>query len=123
MREKWKSTTAGILCILAGIVFILWGFDTACALTHWSEYLELILPPIIVAIFPIIGGYFAIRRRIWGLTLAGAISPIIFTFLGVFAHGSYEIWGSDFIGLLIVVELLLGILAIIFVSMSKREFS
>jgi len=50
------------------------------------------------AFIDIVGGIYALRRRIWGLALAGSICAL----LGPWA--------------------LLGILAIIFVSLGKGEF-
>ena len=47
----------------------------------------------------IVGGIFALRRRVWGLALAGAICAF-----------------------LVPAGFILGILAIIFVAMGKREF-
>ena len=55
-------------------------------------------PVIVLGIVAILGGIYALRRRIWGLALAGSICALI---------------GPWFI---------LGILAIVFVSLGKREF-
>ena len=52
---------------------------------------------IIEAVFPIVGGVFALQRKKWGWALAGSIISI----LGVFQ---------------------LGVLSTIFVSMAKKEF-
>lgn len=119
MERTQKPTIAGIVLIVIGVVFILWGIDNAFTM---SDELEMILPPMIVAILPIVGGYFALRRKIWGLALAGAISSLIFTFMGLFAHGVLERWGK-FTGGLVAVEFVLGILAIVLVALSKKEFS
>ena len=60
------------------------------------------IPGIILGIVAIVGGIYALKRRLWGLALAGAICALLFTipFLG---------W-------------ILAILAIIFVSLARREF-
>jgi hypothetical protein len=60
------------------------------------------IPGIILGTIAIVGGVYALRRRLWGLALAGAICALLFTlpFLG---------W-------------ILAILAIIFVSLGKSEF-
>jgi len=55
-------------------------------------------PLIVLGIITIIGGIYALLRKIWGLALAGSICALV---------------GPWFV---------LGILAIIFVSLSKREF-
>jgi len=52
---------------------------------------------LIIATLAIVGGVYALRRRMWGLALAGSICALV--------------------GFVIP-----GILAIIFVSLSKREF-
>jgi len=54
---------------------------------------------LIVGIVAIVGGIFAIRRRLWGLALAGAICALFPPHIAV-----------------------LGILAIIFVSLARGEF-
>jgi uncharacterized membrane protein len=55
-------------------------------------------PLIVLGIVAIVGGIYALRRRLWGLALAGSICAL----LGPWA--------------------LLGILAIVFVSLGKGEF-
>ena len=115
MERTWKPTTAGILSIIAGalsltgaggIGVILMGYE---AISMWPETwrlgpFEVALgaaigaPLIILGIIPIIGGIFSLKRRLWGLALAGAICalfPLTFIF---------------------------GILAIIFLVMGKNEF-
>jgi len=117
MEKTWKPTAAGILTIIAGFLGLLIGLALAVGLgimgsLAWvipgfpgvASFLALLpVPGIILSIVAIIGGIYAIRRRVWGLALAGAICALLFTvpFLG---------W-------------ILAILAIIFVSLGKREFS
>ena len=55
------------------------------------------IPFIVINVVAIIGGIYATQRRLWGLALAGAICTLI-------------------------PSQLLGILAIIFIAMSKKEF-
>jgi hypothetical protein len=61
---------------------------------------------IILGLIAIVGGIFGIRRRVWGLALAGAICAL-------FPSHPYGrlIWSPA-----------LGILAIVFVALSKGEF-
>ena len=120
-ERTWKPTTAGILSIVAGaggliggIVVVALGSILGGILGSVPEFLggeeidiTLIIfglfraigaPIIVIGAIAIAGGVFALRRRIWGLALAGAI-------LALFC------------------EPLLGILAIIFVAMGKEEFA
>ena len=117
----WKATTAGVLNIVAGclsglgalgIIIVIILFDT---LSPWImetmppadvPFVMPILMPILVfvlvfytvaAVFPIIGGIYALQRRHWGWALAGSIITIFRMFI-------------------------LGVLATIFVAMAKDEF-
>ena len=105
MEKTWKVTTAGILTIISGAVGI--GVGAWVALTGGviSEFVDLggmlagIGGGVIgIGIIALIGGIFALRRQIWGLALAGSI-------------------------LAIICMPPLGVLAIIFLSMGKREFA
>jgi hypothetical protein len=108
MKEKtWMPTTAGILSIIAGAISVIFcivvvvlgstigaffGFEVVW---EWSTFA---IPLIILGIIAIVGGIYALRRKIWGLALVGAICAL-FGPAGI-----------------------LGILAIIFVSLGKGEF-
>jgi len=107
MERTWKPTTAGILSIISGaigvtlciVVVVLgstigafFGFEVVWG---WSTFA---IPLIISGIIAIVGGIYALRRKIWGLALVGSICALI-------GPGS-----------------LLGLLAIIFVSLGKGEF-
>jgi len=121
MERTWKPTTAGILSIIAGAV----GIGGGILIALFGGILGLVsalvgsLGEILVSGFlgglggiigmigaaaiglgtvAIIGGIFALRRRVWGLALTGAI----------LATSSMPV---------------LGVLAIIFVSMGRREFT
>ena len=107
MERTWKPTTAGILTIVAGVLNLIVGIVVATLgttllgpLTGFWGFGAIGAPLIALGIVSIIGGIYATRRRIWGLALAGAICalfppPII----------------------------VLGILSIIFIAMSKKEFA
>ena len=107
MERTWKPTTAGILCIIAGAIGVIhcivvvvfgsiigafFGFEVVWG---WSTFA---IPLIISGIIAIIGGVYALRRKVWGLALAGSICALL-------GPGA-----------------ILGILAIIFVSLGKGEF-
>lgn len=122
MEKTWKPTTAGILSIIAGTMGIGGGIFMIVAgrlIGRLSQMLagvvdipsiiieatgvapNLIAPlgaiPLTFGIIAIIGGIYAIKRRRWGLALTGSILALV---------------GSG----------VLGVLAIIFVSLGKREF-
>jgi hypothetical protein len=104
-KQTWMPVTAGILAIVAGAgnlltapLVIFWGIAWT-----WFEGMGGVggiigLPWIILGIVAIIGGAFAIRRRAWGMALAGSICALM--------------WPMS----------LLGILSIVFVAISKKEF-
>jgi len=112
MERTWKPTTAGILSIIAGCIGLLIGLGLAVGLGIAGTLIDMIpgfigggllvliaVPGIILGVVAIVGGIYALKRRLWGLALAGSICALI---------------GPWF---------LLGILAIIFVSLGKREFN
>ena len=104
MEKTWKPTAAGIIAIVAGALGVILGIAVAVfgsigggfAGMGWLGAIG--APVIVLGIVAILGGIYALRRRIWGLALAGSICALI---------------GPWFI---------LGILAIVFVSLGKREF-
>ncbi|MAF85922.1 MAG: hypothetical protein CL875_05545 [Dehalococcoidales bacterium] len=115
METTWKPTTAGILSIVAGALSLIKGIIVtslgAACIGPWTGYMgktgmtegcfgAIGIPLIVIGIVSVIGGIYAIRRRLWGLALAGAICalfppPVI----------------------------VLGILSIIFLAISKKEFA
>ena len=106
MERTWKPTTAGILTIVAGVLNLIVGIIVA-AVAEWAGAFAgfwglgaIGAPLIILGIVSIIGGSFALKRRVWGLALAGAICAIFPPPIAV-----------------------LGVLSIIFLAISKTEFS
>ena len=139
MERTWKPTAAGVLSIISGCIEIWWGVMMAflggminMLGPEWSEWGEMwgngawggywggevmpMLPDImgiistaaliigivliVFGIIALVGGVHAIRRKRWGLALAGAILSFPFMPLGG----------------------ILGLLAIIFVSLGRGEF-
>ena len=116
MERTWKPTTAGILSIVAGAITLILGILALVGRgmmfsypmgsgADWVEIFEAAqivgvvgTVLIILGIITIVGGVFALKRRLWGLALAGAIIALFPT-------------------------IILGILAVIFVAMGKGEFS
>lgn len=110
MGKTWKPTTAGVLCILAGAADVILGILILVAggivrqvleLTGmgWLVGLVMVIGPvwIVLGIVAIVGGIYALRRRVWGLALTGSICALS---------------GCS----------LFGILAIIFVALARPEF-
>jgi len=100
-EEKRMRKAGGILTIVGGIIMVAGG--TLVTGVPWA-----LIPPatapagvvggfIALGVFTLIGGIYALRGRMWGLALAGAICA---TFPAAPA----------------------GVLAIIFISLAKREF-
>jgi hypothetical protein len=104
MEKTWKPTVGGILAIIAGALQMIFGTLGATGVSFVGGiigmgWLSVIFAPLIVfGIIAIVGGIYALLRKIWGLALAGSICALV---------------GPWFI---------LGVLAIIFVSLGKREF-
>jgi hypothetical protein len=105
MERTWKGTTAGILTIIGGICGIAVGAILATVGTAFLlgvpglELMAGIGAGIIgIGVVALIAGIFTLRRKSWGFALAGAI-----------------------LALFPIIPL--GVLAIIFVSMGKNEFS
>ncbi len=121
MERTWKPTTAGILTIIAGglgigagawmtLAAIPLGLGSAMAgaikdlgiisglLAGLAGVIGIIGAGLIgVGAVAVVGGIYALRRKTWGFALAGTI-------------------------LATICSTPLGVLAIIFVSMGKREF-
>ena len=112
-EKTWKPTAAGIMSIICGVGQVIGGIVFAVGnsllarftgipfiggvIERFSAYYTLIGATLIVlGVIAIVGGIYALRRRIWGLALAGSICA-----LPLF---------------------ILGIPAIIFVIRGKREF-
>jgi hypothetical protein len=98
--KTWKPTAAGIMSIISG-AFMAW--------YHWGPNtpVETIPLGIGLGLIAIAGGIFAIRRKVWGLALAGAICAIV----------PPHPWGE------LTWTPVLGILAALLVVGSKNEFS
>lgn len=105
--HTWKPTVAGILDIISGVfglviggIFMLVPYEPVSYYPYYDYYEEDIAVGAIlfmVGIVALIGGMFALRRKVWGLALAGSI-------FALFCGG------------------ILGLLAIIWTAMAKTEF-
>lgn len=100
--NTWMPVTAGILTIIAGVVDFLVGLIRG-AIGHAGFFSIWVLgargvPLIVLGIIAVIGGVFALQRKAWLMALIGAICALM--------------WPLS----------LFGILAIIFVALSQKEF-
>lgn len=105
MKLTWKPVMAGILDIVGGAIGMVGGlyvvvlsslFRTMRELINIDPHVVLTIERVIssiiavpfvvvfIGIAAIIGGVYALQRRIWGLALAGSIcSCIVFPFFGL----------------------------------------
>jgi RNA polymerase subunit RPABC4/transcription elongation factor Spt4 len=94
----WQPLTAGILDLVAGVPALIIGILIAAGLGVLGRFLgglsgiaglgiltgAISVPLIIFAIVAIVGGVFALRKRVWGLALAGSIFALFCVwFLGI----------------------------------------
>ena len=102
MEKTNKPTVAGILAIISGVLGLIWaislfiGFGVVSgALDIPTGYipefvpglvLGLAIPSAIIAVLAIVGGVYALQRKMWGWALAGSILAILaFLPLGIAA--------------------------------------
>jgi hypothetical protein len=114
MEKTWMPTTAGILNIICGVADIIGGLilligGAASGLIHQfanadisPAVLMLILVLLgifclILGVLALVGGIYALRRKVWGMALAGSIISF------------FIIWP-------------LGIASIVFTALSRKEF-
>jgi len=124
VSKAWKPTVAGLLNVISGIFFVIGGITILSLLSQpraavpWASYasysmglegepsssfvtifiITLGTAALILGMVSTLGGICSIKRRLWGIALAGSISTFIYL-------------------------LVFGIPAIIFTVMSKEEFS
>ncbi|OGN95187.1 MAG: hypothetical protein A2Z75_02255 [Chloroflexi bacterium RBG_13_50_10] len=107
-NKTWMPMVAGILDIIAGsfgLICSLLFISIGCVIRFvpnippylFPIFTALALPFAIAGILAIVGGIYALQRKIWGLALAGSIAAFIPSWI-------------------------LGIAAIVFTALSKNEF-
>jgi len=114
--KTWKPTAAGVLMLVAAALHIISGAATILIaggiaggldlgdLPRYTPYISLPIiatigiPLVLLGIVCLVGGISALQRRRWGLALAGGICALM------------------------PLQTLLGVLAIVFVALSKDEF-
>lgn len=118
MKKTWKPQVAGILSIVGGVIGLFGSLGIMIAIAaidgsqHWindfNGYWDVgnVIPilwaigiPIFVcSVLSIVGGIFAIQRKVFGLALTGAITAFI------------PVW-------------IFGLLSVIFLALSHDEFN
>jgi hypothetical protein len=109
-NKTWMPMTAGILDIICGCwaLLIAFAFIFVGSVARFIPDVPAYLFPIftafsvpfgVIGILAIVGGIFALRRKVWGLALAGSIASLFSLHL-----------------------FFLGIAAIVFTALSKKEF-
>ena len=103
MVKNWKSITSGIMSIIAGLIGIGGGAIVSMMGEFMSEsggifgFEPFGVPSIILGVVAVLGGIFALRRRVWYLAIIGSI----------FAMPCMPV---------------LGTLSVIFISLADQEF-
>ena len=99
MERTWRPTTVGILNIISGVFFLIGGITVLSLLgqpimaTPWASYAMysmglsgtpnasfvttfiVILATVLIVpgVVSMLGGFYSIKRSVWGLALAGSI--------------------------------------------------
>ena len=98
------TLVAGIVGLVNGLMFMITGSGIETALNFPVTIPALDgLPTLILGIVAVAGGAVAIRRRVFGFAIAGAVLSVVATFN---------------MGIVII----LGILGIVFIALGKRDF-
>jgi hypothetical protein len=124
MEKTWKPTVAGILCIIAGAVgaiavivvsvmtLFLMADNPEAKLSIDDFIVKVWILGAVTVVTAIVSSIYALRRRVWGLALAGSICAlIVFTVPGTLFFRPY--------GITLVIP---GILALVLVIRGKCEF-
>ena len=124
MNRKWMPITAGVLDILGGsiqLLFVIWASIYTVFAVHSVEGLfEVDSFFGFTGILAIVGGIYALRKKKWGLALAGSFTAFFpnilwpFLFLDIRIFISFE--------MLLTPLLFFGIAAIVLTVLSRKEF-
>ncbi len=107
MRNKRMPVVGGILCIVSGAVGIWWlvpAWGTIDGVWLGEEYWYCAVIQLVLSTLAIIGGIFAIMRRMFAIAIIGAVCAIMAG------------------GILFAITLTLGFLAIILIAIGKESF-
>jgi hypothetical protein len=115
MQGTWRTTTAGILDIIAGVwalcvvivLFIVGGITSIIPdIPRWiaTVLFSISIPIIILAVLAVAGGIANILKKSWGFALTGSIAAFFCSF-------TFFFWGF-----------ILGVVAIVLTTMGRSEF-
>ena len=134
MIETWKPQVAGIMLITIGVsiplLALIVTFPVYVLLYPSDQYLFTTESVIILAlwVFPLVGGIFALRKRRWGLVLAGSIIAICYIVpFAILSANLIRYYDPIMLPMTILFCLLLIITlaevpAAVFIIISKTEF-
>ena len=138
METTWKPKVAGIMLMTIGVGIPLLPFVVTIVYILFyppEQYFFFTLPFIILALWviPLAGGIYALRRKKWGLALAGSITALLyivpFVLLSANLTMDYMIrkYDADFLPMIILfcvllLTTLLAIPATVCIAMAKKEF-
>jgi len=88
-KQRCRATAAGVLCVIAavgqvsvGVILTVAGFFAAqLAGLEWLGFVG--IGVIVLGIISMVGGVFAMKRRRWGLALAGSICALVAVNIGL----------------------------------------
>ena len=139
VQKTWRPIVAGRILITIGIgiplLALIVTFPVYGLFYPSDQYFFTTGPVIILAVWvlPLLGGIYALRRRKWGLALAGSITALCY--IVPFAYISVNlirnwIWGHESLSMLpmtilfclLLLITLAAIPATVFIAMSKNEF-
>ncbi len=89
--QSWMPAVAGVLTIIAGALSIIGGLvigtigEVIGRLLGAYGFWFVGLPLLLMGLLAVIGGGFALGRRLWGLALAGAMAALIIPLFGIAA--------------------------------------
>jgi len=87
--QRCRATAAGVLCVIAGVGQVSVGailtvaafFAAELAGLEWLGFVG--IGVVVLGIMSMIGGVFAMKRRRWGLALAGSICALVAVNIGL----------------------------------------
>ncbi len=88
-KQRCRATAAGVLCVIAGVGQVSVGviltvaafFAAQLAGLEWLGFVG--IGVIVLGIISMVGGVFAMKRRRWGLALAGSICALVAVNIGL----------------------------------------
>jgi hypothetical protein len=107
MRNKKMPVVGGVLCIISGTVGLFWlipAWGSGGSLWFGGEFWFCVVIQLVLSILAIIGGIFAMMRRMFAIAIIGAICAILAG------------------GILFAITFTIGLLALILIAIGKESF-